>query len=119
MPTFKHEEGDWTSYRQLPNLTEFDFHFGSGRGSDESYWERMVNVSAMALQALIDAQASGEDWVLFRRGWSTSRIAATTSRSVVRNLMRSPEATSYIIRSECIPRESVFVARVRPKRRAA
>jgi hypothetical protein len=74
MPTFKHEEGDWTSYRQLPNLTEFDFHFGSGRNSDESYWERMVNVSAMALQALIDAQASGKDGAAgLRRGLQQPR----------------------------------------------
>ncbi|MGA7825289.1 MAG: hypothetical protein WCA14_13960, partial [Steroidobacteraceae bacterium] len=111
---FKNADGDWVELRnRLTNLLEVDFHYGSGRETDVPYRERMEKVWAEALQALRKAQAAGNDWVLFRHGASTSRLGATTSRSEVRGLMRSPEATPYIIRSDCIQHETVFVARIR------
>src|SRR5580658_752902 len=97
--------GDWVRYRQLANLTEVDFHYGSGRDTDTPYWERMSQVYCDAFEALKSAQAAGKEWVLFRHGASTSRLGATTSRSQVRRLMRGADATPYIIRSECIQHE--------------
>jgi hypothetical protein len=105
--------GDWVRYRQLANLAEIDFHYGSARDTDTPYWERMEKVASDALQALEKAQTDGKDWLLFRHGASTSRLGATTSRSMVRGLMRSPRATPYIVRAECIQHETVFVARIR------
>jgi hypothetical protein len=111
--SFKQEYGDWVRFRRLANLAEVDFHYGSARDIETPYWERMANVGAEALEALRSAQAAGKDWVLFRHGASTSRLGQTTSRSVVRGLMRGPDATAYIVRSECIQHETVFVARIR------
>jgi len=115
MNAFKREDGNWLRYRQLPNLVEVDFHrVGFDLPlSDAPYYERMQQVGSDALDALINAQAAGKDWVLFTHGWSTSRLGATTSRSQVRSLMRSPQATPYIVRAECIQHDSVFVARIR------
>jgi hypothetical protein len=113
MSRFQQATGDWVRYRALPNRVEVDFHYGSGRDSETPYRERMAAVWSEALEALKAAQATGRDWAIFTHGSSTSRLGATTARSQVRSLMRSPDATPYIVRSECIQHESVFVARIK------
>lgn len=111
---FKDAGGDWVALRKLPGLVEVDFHW-SDRSSDLSYWEKMGEVYSSAWKALIQAQQDGNQYVMFRHGASTSRIGKSTARSTVRGLMRGKEATPYILRSQCIQHESVFVAAIRPK----
>lgn len=111
---FKDENGNWVEYRKLPDLLELDFHCNDGYGFG-SYWENMNDVADQALAALRRAQEEGKAYVLFTHGSSTSRIGKTTARSQVRKVMRSKDATPYIIRSQCIQHYSVFVAAVRPK----
>jgi len=74
----------------------------------------MAAVYSDALEALKNAQLNKLDYVVFTHGWSTSRPGTITSRSHVRKLMRSREATPYIIRRNCIQHHSVFVAAIRP-----
>ena len=115
---FKEEWGDWTEYRKLPNAIIIDdYHPPSGRQRIEDhvpYWERMARVYGGALRILKIAQKEGRKFVVFVHGWSTSGRGRTTTRSQIRSLMRSPDATPYIIRKECIQHYSVFVAAIRP-----
>jgi len=114
---FKRGTGNWTQYRKLQPAFEVDFHErGSVRGSYESYSERMEGVWKESLDALKTAQANGCKYVLFMHGSSTSRPGQTTSRSQVRTLMRSKEATPYVIRNQCVQHNSVFVAVIRPRK---
>ena len=108
---FQKQSGDWTQFRALGTFQEVDFH-DSDLGLQ--YWERMEYVWDTAREALQDAYAQGLEYVIFTHGWSTSQLGKTTSRSQVRKLMRSKEATPYIIRRECIQHRSVFVAAIRP-----
>lgn len=110
---FKNESGNWTAYRELPGVTEIDFH-RSDEPSEHSYWEAMDLVRAETLASLKWAQANGKRYLLIRHGHSTSHQGTTTSRSQVRGLMRSPDATPYILRSQSIQHYSVFVAAIRP-----
>jgi len=110
---FKRESGSWTQYRKLPSVVEVDFHWSEHGPRELPYWEAMGQVHQTALESLKAAQESGNRYVLFRHGWSTSRLGKTTARSEVRSLMRSPEATPYIIRRECIQHDSVFVAAIK------
>ena len=107
--------GDWIEYRNLSGLKEIDLHF-AGEESVGSYWENMAQIKKLTLNALYQAQEEGVQHLLFKHGWSTSRRGNTTSRSVVRGVMRSKEATPYIIRKECIQHDSVFVAKIRAKK---
>lgn len=110
---FKREDGNWTRFWNLPEVKEVDLHW-QGRGHGGSYVEKMSKVRECAFQSLVEAQRDGNLYVLFTHGHSTSRLGATTARSVVRGLMRSKFATPYIVRSECIQHDSVFVAAIRP-----
>ena len=112
---FKKGTGNWTQYRSLPNAVEQDLHFSEpNRHQSErtSYDEKMGDIESAVLKALQDAYKNGVSYVIFKHGWSTSRPGKTTVRSVVRGLMRSKEATPYIIRRECIQHDSVFVAAI-------
>ena len=111
MSSFKREGGDWTRYRGLAPH-EVDFHYGR-RDWDVPYWEAMDEVRRDVMEALKQAQLDGSRWVLFRHGASTSRMGATTARSVVRGVMRSSAATPYICRRDCIQHDSVFLASIR------
>ena len=115
---FKTGAGDWTEYRKLDGVTEYDFHRAEENGFSPDgyrpYWDRMDSVYSETLDKLKDAQKSGNKFVIFTHGWSTSRIGKTTSRSQVRAVMRSKDSTPYIIRKECIQHDSVFVAAIRP-----
>lgn len=106
--------GDWTQYRKLPGLVEVDFHYSDFGERDIPYWEAMDNIRATALDALKSAFEEGKSFVLFTHGSSTSGPGQTTARSQVRGLMKSPDATPYIVRKKCIQHESVFVAAIRP-----
>ena len=74
--------------------------------SDHPAWQK-------AFEALKDAYQQGLSYVIFTHGHSTSRPGQTTARSQIRKLMRSKSATPYMIRSESIQHESVFVAAIR------
>lgn len=111
--SFVKDAGNWTHFRSLPGIVEVDFHW-VGLPGGGAYHENMAAVRARALSALCEAQESGLQFVLFTHGRSTSRRGKTTARSQVRGLMRSKDATPYIIRSKCIQHPSVFVAAIRP-----
>lgn len=116
---FKKGTGDWTKYRG-DGVREVDFHRSntiSGYREAFDYREAMAEVERDALDALSSAYADGITALLFTHGWSTSRPGKTTSRSVIRSLMRSREATPYIRRSQCIQHKSVFVATIRSNQR--
>ena len=110
----KRENKNWVEYRKLPNLVEVDFHYSELGPRNIPYWEAMQDVHDTALQALKDSQMQGRNFLLFIHGWSTSGPFRKTSRSVVRRLIRSPIATPFIIRRQCIQHESVFVVCIRP-----
>ena len=105
---------DWTKYRKLPNIMEVDYHRSDSGPRYEPYHVYMEEVYEEALEILKSAQQDGFDWVLFRHGSSTSRRGKTTTRSMVRSLMRRKESTPYIVRSKSIQHETVFLAAVRP-----
>lgn len=111
---FKKEYRNWIEYRELPDLWEYDFH-RSDKQAYFDHWELMEQVYDETLKVLKVAQAKGYQHVLFTHGWSTSRPGATTTRSQIRKLMKSKDATPYIIRKNCIQHESVFVAAIKPK----
>jgi hypothetical protein len=111
---FKKGYGDWTQYRKLPQAIEVDFHYSDFGPKDVPYDEAMDAVWTTAFEAIQKAYNQGVQYVIFRHGWSTSRIGKTTTRSQIRKLMRSHDATPYIRRSACIQHESVFVAAIRP-----
>jgi hypothetical protein len=106
--------GNWTQFRNLPNVIEVDFHDAEYGRRTIPYESAMYNVWCRALTALKEAYQAGRNYVLFTHGSSTSRLGKTTARSQVRQLMRSPEATPYIRRSACIQHDTVFVAAIRP-----
>ena len=110
---FKYANQNWVEYRALlANMVECDFHWASD-ASKGLYHENMQAVWDAALTALIDAQVTGKKYVMFTHGGSTSRIGKTTSRSQVRKLMRSKEATPYLVRRDCIEQDTVFIAAIR------
>jgi hypothetical protein len=110
---FKKNHGNWTNFRSLERVEEVDFHYGD-MPPIGLYHENMAKVRERAFKAIVDAQKKGANFVLFTHGHSTSRRGKTTARSMVRSLMRSKDATPYIIRRECIQHSSVFVAAIRP-----
>jgi hypothetical protein len=118
---FKKGEGSWTQYRAA-DVMEVDFHPcrhdchpDDREEGHMPYWEKMATVYSDALKALEVAYESGVKWVLFTHGHSTSRPGNTTSRSVIRGLMRSKKATPYILRRLCEQHKSAFLAAIRPK----
>jgi hypothetical protein len=111
---FKYENRNWTEYRKLPNTVEIDFHMTPDDPDfGLPYWEKMEKVWNYSLKALQRAQAEGMQYILLIHGLSTSRIGRTTSRSQIRKLMHSKEATPYIIRKNCIEHNTIFVAAIK------
>ncbi len=111
----KYENGNWTEYRKLPYSEEVDFHFDNSNSGYASYEDKMAEANETTLKRLKAAHEEGVAYLIFTHGHSTSRIGKTTTRSVIRGLMRSKEATPYINRKECIQHYSVFVAAIREK----
>lgn len=112
---FEKKGGDWTRFRELGDVREIDFHAQEGEHAESSFHERMDEAYRTSLDALRSAQRDGVEYVIFRHGWSTSRSGRMTYRSQIRKLMRSPEATPYIRRTESIQHHAVFVAAIKPK----
>lgn len=118
---FQQVVGNWTDLRGLPNMVEVDFHYEYERYQErhlpwhqrEPFEVKMDQVHAEALAALKEAQAKDKQYVMLRHGSSTSGPGQRSARSVVRNLMRSKTATPYIVRSQCVEHDSVFVAAIR------
>ena len=106
------ETCNWTEFRDRFDLDEVDLHFGR-RDLGVRYDEAMSDVERLVKASLAKAQKAGRPYVMFIHGRSTSRPGQTTARSVVRQFMRSKEATSFIVRSECIVHPTVFVAKIR------
>lgn len=118
MGKFQTAAGAWTRFRRelKGKIEELDFHFDHRDEPHAPYWERMRDVHDRTLENLRRVYEAGEaEWLLITHGHSTSRPGKTTSRSQVRKLMRSSEATPYIVRAKCIQHESVFVAAIRPR----
>jgi hypothetical protein len=112
------ETGDWKNYRARFSLRpedEIDFHHERRRDLHVSYEDAMSEVEETVLAALRRAFERGRPYLMFRHGWSTSRQGQMTARSVVRRVMRSKEATPYIVRRECIQHYSVFVAKIKQR----
>lgn len=106
-------EGDWQKFKGPSYVLEIDLHFG--RGEPGSFDENMGEVENIVISALRDAQDCGFQYVKFVHGHSTSGPSKTSARSVVRGIMRDKESTPFIIKSQSIQHESVFMAAVRPK----
>lgn len=111
--------GDWVRFMDPQTTLEIDLHVDKDDlDYNLPYWEKMRQVWERSLDALKRAQAEGKKFVLFKHGWSTSRIGKTTSRSQVRKLMQSREATPFIIRRNSIKHDTVFLASIRPINRS-
>jgi hypothetical protein len=82
---------------------------GTGAGSCS---RRLIKT----LMNFMETAVRRRPYIMFVHGRSTSRQGKTTARSVVRKFMRSSEATPYIERRCSIQHETVFVARIKPKR---
>ena len=116
---FEKESRDWMEYRRLPGIRELDLHFSGNRSEARDwapYHERMDDIYYLVLQNLRELKDEGSAlYLLIKHGSSTSRPGKMTSRSQVRKLMRSSDATPYIVRSQSIQHDSVFVAALRKK----
>lgn len=112
MTPFKKHIGNWLELRG-GGVQEIDLHVEEARTRRVSYVEVMAETYREALEALKQGQAEGVAKILFVHGRSTSGPGKTTKRSVIRGLMRSPEATPYIVRSACIQHETAFLAVLR------
>lgn len=109
--------GNWTDFRKLPGrMMEVDLHFGEGASGN--FWDSMDRVEQIVRGALKNAQNEGFDWVMFRHGWSTSRPGSTSSRSVVRGLMRSRDSSPFIVKNKSYQHQSVFVAAIKSSARS-
>jgi hypothetical protein len=115
MSKFLKETCNWTEFRGRFDLMEVDLHFGR-RELGVSYDDVMSDVEDLVRHNLAKAQTAGRPYVMFIHGSSTSRPGQRTARSVVRQFMRSKEATPFIVRSECIEHPTVFVAKIRKTR---
>jgi hypothetical protein len=113
--TFQKENGDWKELRQrfaLRPEDEVDLHFG--RRDPHVHYDEVVNdVTQLVEKRVREAHAKGRPYVLFVRGWSTSRGNNMTAQSVVRSFMRSSRATPYIDRRHSIQHPSVFLAKIK------
>ena len=104
----KKESGNWTKYRDLHGrVREYDCHFGEDHGL--THYELKQKVYDDVLDILRQEYENNDDWVLVTHGLSSSRMGTTSSRSQVRKLAKSRDATPFIIRKECVQHESVFV----------
>lgn len=112
-------ECNWTDFRTLPDCIEVDFHRSESGRRKVPYWEAMSEVYSDALESIERAYELGLKYVLMTHGSSTSRPGHTTARSQIRGLVRSPEATPYVNRRECIQHNSVFVVALKHNPAAA
>src|SRR6185369_6616919 len=115
----RRESGDWKRFRSLPDLVEVKLPLADepermNPGPCEEPRESFAaEVHRRTLEALQAAHRDHKQFVMFVHGSPPIRRGRTTSRSIVRALMRRRSATLYIVRSECIQHEAVFVAAIR------
>jgi dTDP-4-amino-4,6-dideoxygalactose transaminase len=112
----KREQGNWIDYRKrfgLSEADEIDLHFGRRDRNVASYNEAMADVEQLIRHSLHKAQENGRPYLMFVHGHSTSRPGQTTARSVVRQFMRSKEATPFVVKTHCIQHPTVFIAKIR------
>ena len=101
---------------KLGGIREIDeYHYDTREWSELDFYGRMHAIATNALQNLKQAYEDGISHVMFRHGHSTSRLGATSARSMIRGVIRDKAATPYILRSKCIQHNSVFIAAIRPK----
>ena len=108
---FKKIKGDWKDLANTADI-KVDLHFG--RGAPGQFWNNMAEVAGIVEKTLREAQANGNRYVIFMHGYSTSRPGQMSARSIVRGIMRSKESTPFIIKSQSMQHDSVFVAAIRP-----
>ena len=113
----KKRDGQWssTALRTEFGFTrddELDLHFGR-RDPWTAYDDVMADVKTLLQKTLIERQKRRRPYLLITHGWSTLRPGKTTARSVVRQFMRSKEATPLIERSGCVRHPSFFLAKIR------
>ena len=121
MATFNRGTGDWKEYEKLGTFLSIDFHPPDSQEERLAdmmpFYQRMELVTVRSIATLKEAYEQNIEYVIFRHGWSTSGIGKTSARSKVRAAMKSPEATPYIVRKECIQHGSVFVAKIKPNKK--
>jgi len=102
------------SWRDLSQLTsppiEVDYRGDTNKPDGLAYWQRMDQTFKAALEILKQAHKGGNTYVMFRRGLSTLRRSADYAPITIRKLMRSKEATRYIIQKNRIQQPSVFLS---------
>jgi hypothetical protein len=108
---FKKVKGDWKNLKDMSAMI-VDLHFG--RGEPGQFSNNMAEVADIVMQEIKAAQAKGCAYVTFMHGYSTSKPGETTARSIVRGIMRSKESTPFVIKSQSMQHNSVFVAAIRP-----
>jgi broad specificity phosphatase PhoE len=109
---FSKNEKNWVEYRNLPQLTELDFH-NWYKDRYQPYWEFLDDMENAVWDALKKAQKNKNEWLLVTHGSSTSRPGKTTARSITRRVMNDKRATPFIVRGQCIQQETVFLAKIR------
>jgi hypothetical protein len=111
---FQKLKGDWESFsNSLPGLMRVDMHFG--RGKPGAFWDNMIANSNLVMDSLQKAQEKGYQYVLFAHGYSTARPGQTTTRSIVRAIMKGTASTPFIIKNKSYHHNSVFIARIKSK----
>ena len=109
--------GDWTKLRRVPGLREIDFHRGR-RDRTKSYMDCMAEVYQEAFDAIRQAHRDGYRYLLIGHGYSTSGPFRRTARSQIRRLLRSPEVTPFVNRSETVQHEACVRVALKPRVRA-
>ena len=104
------DDFNWGEWQGRTDVKTVDFHWGKRQGI---FWEWAAEVYEMATEALKTAQAEGLSYVLFKHGSSTSDAGKTTARSIVRAIVRSKEATPYIVRRDTIQARSSLLVAIR------
>jgi len=111
----RNEDINWIEFRRLPNYREVDFHWVTNE-SDDDYLQAIEDVRRLAIRALQKAQSEGVSYLLLLHESPMSEgLRRTTARSTIRKLMRSRNATPYILRSQCVQHHTCFVAAIRPR----
>ena len=105
----KRVSGPWET---LPGEV-YDLHWSKYRDG-RSFGDHMADVSEFVTERIHDAYKRGVDYVSFTHGYSTSGPFKTSSRSIVRAIIRSKDTTPYILRSECVQHTSYMIVRIRP-----
>lgn len=103
---------DHYGFDQRPDILHVDFH-RAGTSPGVSFEDKMRRTYREARAALRTARSRGYAYIAFTHGGRELPRGRRSTRSVVRGLIRSPEATPYVERSRCILTPAVTVAALR------